>query len=191
VTAPEQTSDLTGIVLAGGAGRRMGGDKALAAFRGRPLIEHPLAALAAVCDRVAVVCKDETLLPELPSGVERWDEPPEPRHPIAGITYALERAGTAIVVCAADMPFVTPEALRSVAAPLESGARAVVAIAAGVPQPVLAAYAPAALGGLRAARSEAALTETVLGLDPVRVEVDAAIAVSIDTPEALAAAEEP
>ena len=183
-------TEVTGIVLAGGAGRRMGGDKALAAFRGGPLIAHPLAALAAVCDRVAVVCKDETLLPELPEGVERWDEPSEPRHPIAGITYALESAGTAILVCAADMPFVTPDVLRAVAAPLSTGARAVVAVAGDVPQPVLAAYAPSALGGLRAARSEAALTETVLGLDPVRVEVDTALALSIDTPEALAAAEE-
>ena len=180
----------TGIVLAGGAGRRMGGDKALAPFRGKPLIAHPLAAMGEVCERVAVVCKDETLLPDLPDGVERWDEPAEPRHPIAGITYALESAGTAIVVCAADMPFVTAAVLRSVAGPLGSGARAVVAIADGVPQPVLAAYAASALGGLRAARSEAALTETVLGLEPVRVEVDADIAVSIDTPEALAAAEE-
>lgn len=181
--------DAVGIVLAGGAGRRMGGEKALASFRGAPLIAGPLAALGAVCARVAVVCKEETLLPDLPPGIERWDEPPDPRHPITGITYALESAGRAIVVCAADMPFVTPDVLRSVAAPLGPGVRAVVAVSLGVPQPVLAAYAPAALGGLRAAPAGAPLTETVLGLDPVVVEVDAAIALSIDTPEALAAAE--
>ena len=34
-----------------------------------------------VCARVAVVCKRDTALPPLPDGVERWDEPDEPRHP--------------------------------------------------------------------------------------------------------------
>jgi molybdopterin-guanine dinucleotide biosynthesis protein A len=179
----------TGVVLAGGAGRRMGGDKALAQFRGEPLIARPLAALAVVCERVAVVCKPDTRLPDLPAGVERWDEPEEPRHPAAGILHALERAEGSVLVCAADMPFVTAAVLRSVAGALTPAGVAVVAVAGGVVQPVLAAYAPGAVGVLRSAAPEAPLTETVLAMDPTRVEVDAALAVSLDTPAALAAAE--
>ena len=40
-------ADVTGIVLAGGMGRRMGGvDKGLVALGGRPLVAHVLARLA-------------------------------------------------------------------------------------------------------------------------------------------------
>ncbi len=40
------TADITGAILAGGQGRRMGGvDKGLILFEGRPLIEHVLARL--------------------------------------------------------------------------------------------------------------------------------------------------
>jgi molybdopterin-guanine dinucleotide biosynthesis protein A len=178
-----------GVVLAGGAGRRMGGEKALASFRGEPLIARPLAALGAVCDPVAVVCKPETALPPLPAGVERWDEPPEPRHPVAGIVHALERAGGPVLVCAADMPFVTPAVLRTVARGLPPSGPAAVAIADGVLQPVLAAYGLPALEALGGAPVGAPLTEIVRALDPVTVEVDARVALSIDTPEALTEAE--
>jgi len=43
MTAPPPASDITGIVLAGGQGRRMGGvDKGLVALGGRPMIAHAL-----------------------------------------------------------------------------------------------------------------------------------------------------
>ena len=41
------THDITGLVLAGGRGTRMGGiDKGLQLFRGQPLAQHALARLA-------------------------------------------------------------------------------------------------------------------------------------------------
>ena len=47
VTAIARASDVTGIVLAGGQGRRMGGvDKGLVALGGRPMIAHVLERLA-------------------------------------------------------------------------------------------------------------------------------------------------
>jgi molybdopterin-guanine dinucleotide biosynthesis protein A len=65
-----------GVVLAGGEGRRLGGgSKAVAQLAGRAVVEYPLEALAGVCERVAVVCKRDTRLPQLP-GTERWDERP-------------------------------------------------------------------------------------------------------------------
>src|SRR5438067_10390669 len=101
-----------GVVLAGGSGRRMGGAKAAALLAGRPLASYPAAVLATLCEKVAVVCKPDTRLPSI-EGTERWDEPAEPRHPRAGISYALERAGAPVLVCAADMPFVTADACQS------------------------------------------------------------------------------
>lgn len=44
---PEQTENLTAVVLAGGQGRRMGGqDKGWVSFNGRPMIEHVLTQIA-------------------------------------------------------------------------------------------------------------------------------------------------
>jgi len=179
---------LIGAVLAGGAGRRLGrGSKAAVEVRGRALISWPLAALGAVCDRVAVVCKPGTELPELEGPAERWDEPEYPRHPLVGIAHALERAGEPVLVCAADMAWVTADACRSLvdAAGAGGGAPAV-AVAGGVLQPVLGVYSPVALDTFRAAESDAALTATVESLDPVRVALPPPLVRSVNTPEDLA-----
>jgi molybdenum cofactor guanylyltransferase len=166
----------------------MGGAKPGRLLAGRPLASYPAGALSQVCERVVVVAKAEDELPPL-EGVERWDEPMEPRHPLTGIVHALEHAGgEAVLVCAADMPFVTPEALRTLVAAAGS-ASAAVAIADGVLQPVLGVYAPAALATLRAAPPDAPLTRTVEALHPVHVALPPALVRSLDTPEDLAAAE--
>ena len=181
---------MIGAVLAGGAGRRLGrGSKASAAVAGRPLIAYPLDALRGVCDRVAVVCKPDIELPELEA--ERWEEPAEPRHPLTGIVHALERAGAPVLICAADMPFVTADACRTLlaAAGGSDGAPAAVATAGGVLQPTLGLYAPAALDTLRAAAPDAPLTESVEALSPARVAFPPALVRSVNTPEDLAEAE--
>jgi molybdopterin-guanine dinucleotide biosynthesis protein A len=170
-----------GVVLAGGAGRRMGGRKAEQLLAGRPLASYPAAALAEVCDQVALVGS----APALP-GVELWDdEPAEPRHPRTGIVHALQRAGEPVLVCAADMPFVTPTTLRALAVADHDA----VAVAGGVLQPVLALYTQAALPTLREAEPDEPLTRTVERLDPIRIEVTGDEARSIDTPQQLAAAQ--
>jgi molybdenum cofactor guanylyltransferase len=153
-------------------------------------VSYPADALGAICERVAVVCKPASELPELP-GVERWDEPERPQHPLTGIVHALERADAPVLVCAADMPFVTPDACRTLleAAGGAGPAPAVLAIAGGVLQPVLGLYAPAALGPLREAADGAPLTETVERLEPLRVALPPGIVRSVDTPEDLAEAE--
>jgi molybdopterin-guanine dinucleotide biosynthesis protein A len=179
-----------GAVLAGGEGSRFGRrSKPEVLLAGRPLVSYPVAALREVCERVAVVCKRGTSLPTL-GGAERWDEPDVPRHPLTGIVHALEHAGgEPVLVCAADMPFVTADACRTlVAAP--NKALAVVAAADGVLQPTFAVYAPQALGTLRAAPDDARLTDTVEELNPTRVAFPARLVKSVNTPKELAEAEE-
>jgi molybdenum cofactor guanylyltransferase len=179
---------MIGAVLAGGHGHRLGrGSKPATPLAGRPLVSYPVAALRGVCERVAVVCKPATELPELP-GAERWNEPDEPRHPLTGIVHALETAGAPVLICAADMPFVTTEACETL---VQAGGTspAVVATAAGVLQPVLGLYAPSALERLRAAPPDAALTATVESLWPVRVALPPGLVRSVNTPEELAEAE--
>jgi molybdopterin-guanine dinucleotide biosynthesis protein A len=164
----------------------MGGGKPGRLLRGRPLAGYPAAALALVCERVVIVAKAGEELPELP-GVERWDEPDEPRHPLTGIIEALMRAESErVLVCAADMPWVTPLALQRLLA--EPGTA--VAVSDGRLQPVLAVYDPADLDALKASPRDAPLTRTVERLKPARVELPAALTRGIDTPEELAAANE-
>ncbi|MEA2494133.1 MAG: molybdenum cofactor guanylyltransferase [Thermoleophilaceae bacterium] len=178
---------MIGVVLAGGLGRRMGAPKATATLAGRALIQYPLDALAAVCERVVVVCKGETELP--PLHAERWDEPDDPRHPIAGITHSLERAGSPILVCAADMPFVGADVLSLIAAELRPGLKAAAGFCEGQLQPVLAAYAPEALEVLREAPTGEPLRRTVESLMPVLVDVEPKTVFNVNTPEDLAEAE--
>jgi molybdopterin-guanine dinucleotide biosynthesis protein A len=175
-----------GVILAGGRGRRMGGGKPARELAGRPLIAWPAAALGQACERVVVVSKPAVELPELPA-LERWDEPDEEHHPARGIAFALERAGEPVLVCAADMPFVTAAACLRVAAALGEE-RAAVAVAGGILQPVLAAYSTAAAEAFRSAPPDAALTRTVDGLGPVLVEVDPRLVRSVNSPAELAAA---
>jgi molybdopterin-guanine dinucleotide biosynthesis protein A len=111
-----------------------------------------------------------------------------PRHPLTGIVFALETAGAPVLVCAADMPFVTVDACRTLLGAAGSSV-AVVATADGVLQPTFGLYAPAALGALRDAPPDAPLTRTVEALDPVRVALPAALVRSVNTPEELAEAE--
>ena len=160
------------------------------AVAGRPLAAYPAAALVGrlrarrgglqAGDGAAASC------PASSAGTS----PTEPRHPLTGIVHALERAGGPVLVCAADMPFVTPDACRTLlqAAGSGAGSPAVVAAAAGVLQPVLGLYAPAALEPLRAAPDDAPLTATVEGLDPLRMALPPALVRSVNTPEDLAEA---
>lgn len=156
--APERAEpEAIGVILAGGLGTRIGGAKAMVMLGGRPLISYPLAVLRRSLEKVVVIAKPDTALPEL-EGVERWAEPPEPRHPLIGIVHALAQAGGApVLACAADLPFVTTEALEAILAAEPRGALAVVPACDGLLQPQLALYRPAALTPLRALTRRAEL----------------------------------
>ena len=170
----------------------MGGAKATRLLRGRPLVDYPAQALAAVCDRVVLVCKPGTALPA-GGAWELWDdEPADPRHPAVGIAHAVERAHAPVLVCAVDMPFVTAAecAMLIDAAARWPDSAAVVAVDPGGLQPLLGVYGPPAAAFLRAAAARGEpLRRAVDALEPVRVELSAAALRSLDTPEALAAAE--
>jgi molybdenum cofactor guanylyltransferase len=181
---------MIGVLLAGGRGSRLGGrSKAAIEVAGRPLAAYPADVLGALCDRVAIVAKPATDLPPL-DDVERWDEPGEPRHPVVGIVHALERAGgEPVLVCAADMPYVTAEACQALLTATASETAAVVGVAGGLVQPLFAIYAPAALQPLKTAAPDGRLTDMVESLDPARVAIPPPIVRSVNTPDDLAAAE--
>jgi molybdopterin-guanine dinucleotide biosynthesis protein A len=157
------TSTTLGAVLAGGAGTRLGGAKAMVQLAGRPLISYPLSALAAAGIDAVIVAKPDTELPPLEVPVLR--EPAEPRHPLLGIVTALRHAaGRPVLAVACDLPLVSPALLAELAAAPEP---LVLAAPAGDPQPLLARYAPALLPELESALArQEPLRRTVAALSP-------------------------
>ena len=158
---------MLGVVLAGGAGQRIGGDKALVELGGRSLIEWVLAAFERAGLECVVVAKDHNGLER--SGVKVVVEPSNPRHPLLGLVTALEwAAGSPIVTSPCDVPFVTPELLRLLATTEGS---AVVPRVSGRLQPLIARYEPSTLGVLRAAlEAETSMAATLNRLGPATLE---------------------
>jgi molybdopterin-guanine dinucleotide biosynthesis protein A len=188
VRKPEQSQNIAisrpiGAILAGGRGARIGGAKAKAELGGKPLIAYPIATLLAVLEDVVVVVKADTELPPLPEDVQIWVEPREPRHPISGIVEALKRAkDRPVLVCAADMPFVTPATIERLAAADPAPAPAV--IAAG--NPLLGLYLPEAAENLTTSSDEhRPLRELIAAIGPRTIDVDEAELVNINTPAEL------
>ena len=105
--------DVTAAVLAGGPGRRIGGDKALVQLAGRPLISYPIAAAKTAGLMTVVVAKASTNLP--PLDIPLLIEPDEPTHPLLGIITALEHH-PAVVAIPCDMPLLRSAELAALAA---------------------------------------------------------------------------
>ena len=179
-------SDVIGVVLAGGSGSRIGGAKATAQLDGQALISYPLAAALGALSSVAVVAKDGVELPQLDQRVELWIEPDEPRHPVVGVIEALRRAeGRAVLAIACDLPLLTSEVVALIASADAEGSVAVLASAAGRPQPLLARYEPAALALLEKFDTDGPMTEQVMALMPTLVEVPAEASFNVNDLEQL------
>lgn len=91
-----------GAVLAGGMSRRFGSDKALADYRGRPLIAHVIARLRPQVSDLVVVGREHP--------GEAWipDRPAPGLGPLGGLCAALRHAGAggydAVLTSGCDLP---------------------------------------------------------------------------------------
>ncbi|WP_216844106.1 molybdenum cofactor guanylyltransferase [Phytoactinopolyspora alkaliphila] len=139
------------VVLAGGAGRRLGGvDKAALVIGGRALL-----------DTVLDACGDAELVvvgpPRPTARPVRWTlEDPPGGGPLAGLAAGvavLSDAVSTVAVLAVDLPSVTPQTVTRLRHALVSGVDDAVLLtdAGGHPQPLLAVYrAPVLREALRA-----------------------------------------
>jgi molybdopterin-guanine dinucleotide biosynthesis protein A len=91
-----------------------------------------------------------------------------------------------IVVCAGDLPFVTPRVVAQLAEGTHSAA-AMVATAAGQTQPLLGWYHPRALAVLSQIDPESGVSvrEAVGKLAPARLEVPPELLFNVNTPDDL------
>lgn len=101
------------IVLAGGLSRRFGADKALAEFRGAPLIQHVVRGLeAAGFAQIAIAAKEPEKYASFAGAVELVADLCPVQTPLAGLAAGLRASRHELVfACAADMPFAADVAL--------------------------------------------------------------------------------
>ncbi|WP_162551153.1 molybdenum cofactor guanylyltransferase [Paenibacillus tepidiphilus] len=148
---------ITGVILAGGASRRMGTDKALLEAGGRPLLAVCVSVLSRVAGPVVIACG-----PEVREGYRFLGLPQVPDRypglgPLAGLQAALTAAPASaewIAVLACDLPLVPEELLHCMLelARGRAGLQAVVPAGEdGRVQPLIGLYHRSVLPGLTAA----------------------------------------
>ncbi|WP_326546061.1 molybdenum cofactor guanylyltransferase [Mycolicibacterium sp. ND9-15] len=113
------TVPLAAIILAGGASRRMGRDKATLTYEGTTLVERMVSILGPRCTPVLVIAAPGQALPPLDAEVLR-DEVRGVGPLLAtgrGLRAAAEAGAELAFVAAVDMPLLTVDLLDELAAP--------------------------------------------------------------------------
>src|SRR5438445_9189819 len=183
--------DACAVVLAGGESRRFGSDKALARFRGEPLIARVVRELRNVgFNQVAIAAKEPEKYAEVAPGAELLRDVRPIQTPLAGLAAGLRASRYPLVfACAADMPFAADAALIDALIAAIADHDVAVPQAGGSLQPLCALWrrepclkvadellaAPSATGPrailplVRAAKLEWADIRPVLDADPPQV----------------------
>lgn len=183
---------IVGIILAGGAGRRMGGkDKAQILLGGRTLAQHVAARVAPQLEALAIVARAGGL-PHAPYGLPVLaDGVPGQQGPLAGVLAGLDWAAAmraeAVLSVSVDTPFLPHDLLARLQSAL-GDAPAAIAWAGGRRHPTCALWRVALRGPLRAA-----LENGLRKVDGFATDIGAAEAVfpsadaffNINTPENL------
>lgn len=190
-----------GVLLAGGAARRFGGQpKGLARLDGTRIADFALAALRGATTSQIVVANDPDAGRWFPGQRVVTDLVPG-LGPLGGLATAMHAAaGAPALVLAWDMPFVTTELLAELRRRGEAGASAVVPVhgEGRWAEPLCAWYAPEGLATCLAlldagARRAGALFDALPGAetmgdgDLARFGVPSRLFTSVDTPETLSA----
>ena len=130
--------DACAVVLAGGESRRFGSDKALARFRGEPLIARVVRELRNVgFNQVAIAAKEPEKYADAAPGAELLRDVRPIQTPLAGLAAGLRASRHALVfACAADMPFAADAALIDALTAAIAGHDAAVPHAGGSLQPL-------------------------------------------------------
>ena len=144
---------LYGLVLAGGASRRMGQDKAALALHGRPQLDWAYDTLARHCQHVFVSIRADQQDDPVRQGRPVIVDVHDGTGPIAGIAAAqAAHPDSAWFVLACDLPFVDDAAISHLISRRDG--RLVVAYASshdGLPEPLCAIYEPGSRAGVLSA----------------------------------------
>lgn len=137
--------DLTGIVIAGGKSQRMGAEKGLIPFGGKPLIVYPVEMLREVCAQV-IISSNSHAYDFL--GVPVIADHAIGGGPMTGIYSGLLASGTEYnLVLSCDMPLITADLLKHLIASA-NGCKAAVAWHKGFAEPLCGIYSRSLIGEL-------------------------------------------
>jgi molybdenum cofactor guanylyltransferase len=108
-------SEITGLILAGGRGRRMEGkDKGLILFKGRPLVSYAIDAMKAVCGEMLISANRSFDQYEAMGYPVIKDADSDFRGPLSGVLAGMKAARSEwVLTMPCDMPLVTPDILDS------------------------------------------------------------------------------
>ena len=141
-------SGLYGLVLIGGKSSRMGTDKALIEYHGKPHALHLRDLLGKYCAKVFFSAKDSQTVPQVLRHETTLFDPPELGGPAAGIMAALRaHPDKSWLVLACDLPHVDEKGLQQLirARDVEQNATVYCSPQGELPEPVYAIYEPSAL----------------------------------------------
>jgi molybdopterin-guanine dinucleotide biosynthesis protein A len=126
-------SDITGVLLAGGASRRFPPNKLLHTYEGGPLFWRPLRALATACGEIVLVLATGAAEPQLPllgTSVRVVRDPAADQGPLVALASALAGVTTEwALLVGGDMPDIKPALLRGMAERARASTADVVALA--------------------------------------------------------------
>lgn len=167
-----RAAQAAGYVLAGGASSRMGRNKALLDFEGRPLVVRAAAVVAATGIGVTVVGRPEFFVPLGLAAIP--DEQPG-LGPLGGIATALAHSSRPWnLIVAVDLPFLTAEWLSALVdrAIASRSARAILPRSDRGLEPLCAVYHRECLAAIRPAlaRGVRKVTEGLAGPPPCPVD---------------------
>jgi molybdenum cofactor cytidylyltransferase len=182
---------IAGIVLAAGFARRMGRQKLLLAFQGKPIVRWAAEALAPdVEDLVVVTGQEEAAVRQALAGLAvRFVRNPRPHEgqgsSIAVGVSALKPWTRAAVIALGDQPRVPGDVVPALLAAWERGGQAIVAPVYRGTQGTPVLFAAALFGELAALTGDAG-ARAVVQARPERVELvpfDMPMPADVDTPE--------
>lgn len=163
-TAMGEIVRIFGVILAGGAARRMGGrDKALLSLGGRSLLSHVMARFEPQVESLAISANGDA---------GRFDQglavlaDVSSQGPLSGILAALDWAaplgGTAVVSVAVDTPFFPADLVPRLCSAAEGSAQGVaLAASGGADHPTFGLWPVALRGDLRAFLASGAKTRVM------------------------------
>ena len=135
-----------GLLLSGGASRRMQRDKAHLEYRGEPQLLRAWRLLGQVTDRAFVSAREDQRGDPLRAGLPIIVDSYDSIGPAAGILSAQDaHPGVAWLVLACDLPLLDLATLRTLLAERDPGADATAFISRhdGLPEPLCAIWEPA------------------------------------------------
>ena len=110
MNGPRRFSEVSGFVLAGGASRRMGSNKALLSLGSERLVDRQIRLLRAICRSVAIVGPPNTYAE---SEIHVYQDEIPGQGPLGGILTGLRRARTEFsLFLSCDMPLMDARFLR-------------------------------------------------------------------------------